>query len=44
LRNPVYALAHHHIRSQALPHERTVEQIIAALLGRESGAQPEGAT
>jgi len=36
VRNPVYALAHLRIRSQALPHERTVEQIVAALTERES--------
>ena len=44
VRNPVYARAHHHIRSQAQPHERTVEQIIAALSGRESGTQARDAS
>jgi len=39
VRNPVYALAHHHIRSQALPHERTVERILAALA---AGGETEG--
>lgn len=34
-RNPVYAEAHHHIRSQSVPHERAVERIIDALAGRE---------
>ncbi|TFI56571.1 shikimate kinase [Sphingomonas parva] len=38
VRNPVYALAHHHVRSEALPHERTVDQIIAALRAREDGS------
>lgn len=31
IRNPVYALAPIHIRSQAQPHEQTVETIIKAL-------------
>jgi shikimate kinase len=31
VRNPVYALAPIHIRSQALPHEDTVEAIVKAL-------------
>ena len=44
LRNPVYAEAHIHIRSQALPHERTVEQIVAALAQRGSGTDGEGGT
>ena len=39
LRNPIYAEAHLHIRSQALPHERTVEQIVAALAERAKGAE-----
>jgi shikimate kinase len=30
-RNPVYALAHIHIRSEASPHERTVERILERL-------------
>jgi shikimate kinase len=30
-RNPVYAQAHLHIRSEAQPHERTVDRILAAL-------------
>lgn len=37
VRNPVYAQAHLHVRSQAMPHERTVERIIEALLEREGG-------
>ena len=32
-RNPVYALAPVHIRSQPLPHEATVETIVRALQG-----------
>lgn len=31
IRNPVYALAPIHIRSEALPHEETVEAIVKAL-------------
>jgi shikimate kinase len=31
VRNPVYAQAHLHIRSEASPHERTVERIVQAL-------------
>ena len=31
VRNPVYAEAHLHIRSQPAPHERAVERILAAL-------------
>jgi shikimate kinase len=34
-RNPIYAEAHFHIRTEAVPHERAVEQIIAALAERE---------
>ena len=37
IRNPVYAQAHLRIRSQAMPHERTVERIIEALVEREGG-------
>lgn len=33
-RNPVYAEAHHHIRSQPAPHDRTVERILAVLTER----------
>jgi len=36
-RNPVYAEAHIHIRSEDMPHERTVERIIEALIEREAG-------
>jgi shikimate kinase len=36
-RNPVYALAHIHIRSEDMPHERTVERIVEALIEREAG-------
>ena len=35
VRGPVYALARIHIRSEALPHEQTVERIVAALADRE---------
>jgi shikimate kinase len=35
VRNPVYALAHLHVRSGASPHERTVERIMEALGARE---------
>ena len=31
LRNPIYAEAHLHIRSEASPHEKTVDRIIEAL-------------
>jgi shikimate kinase len=31
VRNPVYAQAHLHIRSEASPHEQTVERILQAL-------------
>ena len=31
-RNPIYALAPIHIKSQALPHEKTVETIVKALI------------
>ena len=31
VRNPIYAQAHIHIRSQPLPHEATVETILTAL-------------
>jgi shikimate kinase len=37
-RNPIYAEAHHHVRSQSVPHERAVERIIEALASREAGA------
>lgn len=30
-RNPIYAQAHIHVRSQPMPHERAVERIVAAL-------------
>jgi shikimate kinase len=33
-RNPAYAEAHLHIRSEALPHDGAVERILAALAGR----------
>jgi shikimate kinase len=33
-RNPLYAEAHIHIRSQAMPHERAVERIVEALAAR----------
>nr|WP_295370536.1 shikimate kinase [uncultured Sphingosinicella sp.] len=39
-RNPIYAEAHIHIRSQPMPHERAVERIVKALQewqGREAG-------
>jgi shikimate kinase len=38
VRNPVYSLAHLHIRSEATPHEDTVERIITALVEREASA------
>ncbi len=34
LRNPIYAEAHLHIRSEQTPHERTVETILEALATR----------
>lgn len=36
-RNPIYAQAHIHVRSQPMPHERAVERIVEAL--KEWGAQ-----
>ena len=38
VRNPVYAEAHVHVRSQDLPHERAVDRIVEALAGREGRA------
>ena len=35
VRDPLYAQAHIHIRSEATPHERTVERILAALAERK---------
>ena len=35
VRNPIYAQAHIHIRSEPAPHELTVERILAALGNRE---------
>jgi shikimate kinase len=35
VRNPIYAQAHLHIRSEPAPHERTVEQIVDALAAWE---------
>jgi shikimate kinase len=37
-RNPVYAQAHIHVRSETLPHERAVEQILAAITERKRNA------
>jgi shikimate kinase len=37
-RNPIYAQAHIHVRSQPMPHERAVERIVEALKDWE--AQP----
>jgi shikimate kinase len=34
-RNPLYAEAHIHIRSQAMPHDRAVECIVEALVARQ---------
>lgn len=36
VRNPIYAQAHLHIRSQISPHDRTVDQIVAALAERQA--------
>jgi shikimate kinase len=36
VRNPVYAEAHFHVRSETVPHERAVERIIEALAAREA--------
>ncbi|HEY0413840.1 MAG TPA: shikimate kinase [Allosphingosinicella sp.] len=36
VRNPVYAEAHVHIRSEAMPHETAVERIVEALAAREA--------
>jgi shikimate kinase len=38
VRNPIYAEAHLHVRSQSVPHERAVERILQALAGREAAA------
>ena len=38
IRNPLYAEAHLHVRSQDGPHERAVERIVAALVSRERRA------
>ena len=35
-RNPIYAQAHIHVRSQAMPHERAVQRIVDALAEWES--------
>jgi shikimate kinase len=41
-RNPIYAQAHIHVRSQPVPHERAVERIVEALEDweRRSAASP----
>ena len=36
VRNPIYALAHLHIKSQSMPHDRAVDRILEALAERES--------
>jgi len=36
-RNPVYAEAHIHIRSEPMPHERAVERIVEAVIEWERG-------
>jgi shikimate kinase len=36
VRNPVYAEAHLHIKSQSMPHERAVERIVEALAARRA--------
>jgi shikimate kinase len=36
IRNPIYAQAHLHIKSQSMPHERAVDQIVEALAEREA--------
>jgi shikimate kinase len=38
VRNPIYAEAHLHVRSQPAPHERAVERIVEALSGWERRA------
>lgn len=40
-RSPVYALAHLHVRSDASPHERTVERILEALAASAPAAPPD---
>ena len=42
-RNPIYAEAHIHIRSQPMPHERAVERVIEALREWEEKADPSRA-
>ncbi|WP_324749900.1 shikimate kinase [Sphingomonas sp. LY54] len=39
-RNPIYAEAHLHVRSQASPHDRAVDQILTALAQRVQGPGP----
>jgi shikimate kinase len=36
IRNPIYAEAHIHIKSQSMPHDRAVDRILEALAERES--------
>ena len=38
LRNPVYAEAHIHVRSQQMPHDRAVQQIVKALTAYRDAA------
>jgi shikimate kinase len=38
VRSPIYALAHLHVRSEASPHERTVERILEALAANAPAA------
>jgi shikimate kinase len=40
VRNPIYALAHLHIRSEASPHERTVERILDSITSGAPLAAP----
>ncbi|MFN3945406.1 MAG: shikimate kinase [Allosphingosinicella sp.] len=40
VRNPLYAQAHIRIRSQGAPHERTVDEIVRALVERSESGQP----
>jgi shikimate kinase len=40
VRNPIYALAHVHVRNESGRHDRAVEAIIEALRGAKRGYQP----
>ena len=41
-RNPIYAEAHFHIRSEPAPHERAVDAIVRTLAERRPDPDAEG--